>query len=223
MPRPALGAQLIHLEAGWPDFRRGDWWSTYKEARLFVARGFAETMTTLDLHTVQPLSPFTKPAADDIAANTRWPISLPVQRHWEDCSRAQLSAAAESKPMLLCKAVIAMEALGRYAAKEGYAVDVYANVKIVPLAYRPDGWGLKDYEDHSSRASAEYKRFVEEARRLGQVRPDLILHDMAKGFHATYELARLVRDIFGGNITVISANRPGQRGVAPASDHIVLP
>jgi hypothetical protein len=219
MPRPQRGVDLIVLQAGAFDFRRGDWWSTYKEGRLFLPRGFPEAMAKLDLNSVEPLVRLTEQASKNIVQDTQWTRQLPARNHWSDCSRAQLVMAAEEKPLLLCKAAVAMEALQLFADQEGRTFDAYAEVKLLPASYKLEGWTVDIYTAEKQANTEAYQLFKVRAVELFQNRPDLLLHDFAKGLHGTFELIKLAKDTFNKyELEIVGAHRPGQAGIAPASD-----
>lgn len=221
MPRPANGRDLITIEAGAPDFRRGNWWSTYKEARVFLLRGFSDAMALLELNSVEHLQRFDQAAAAAVRTQTPWTQEqLAVRSHWVDCSRPQLTRAAAERPMLLTKAVLAMECLQLYAEDKGVAFDVYRSVQIIPAAYRPIGFELQIQIAEKNGNTPGYKSFIQGATRLGQDYPDLLLRDIAKGEHATFPVANLVKTSFvDRDIVVRPAERPGRRGVTPASEY----
>lgn len=219
MTRPMRASELIKLEKDAPDFRQGDWWATFKEARLFLARGFAQAMTDLELNTIDPLVAIEAQAARTLD-DTEWKKQLP-SKHWGDCARPQFRLAANEKPMLLPKAAIAIQALQLYADGLGVEFDAFEAVDLFPAAYRAESWSEDAHEKHKAEQSAEYLAFVAGAEDLKQDHPELLLHDMAKGAHATFGLVELARTTFKSvKIRTAVAQRPGQRGVAPASDWV---
>jgi hypothetical protein len=234
MPKPARGADLIAIAEGAPDFRRGSWWTIYKEARVFIPRGFPVAMAKLEINSIEHLLAVADRAAASIATNTKWHSQLGVRSHWQDCARPQLAHAAEERPMLLCKAAIAIECLQLYSDDNALGVDVYEVVSLVPACYRVEGWNMDLYNIERDKLGntkvadeegvlVDYTEFKTKALAAGHRRPDRILEDMAKGLHVTYELASLVVDVFGFyELYVESAKRPGRSGVAPASEHIVV-
>ena len=83
MPRPEKGGALISLPSGADDFRIGDWWSSLKEAKLFLPFGFAEVMAALDLISVEPLTRLTATACENIKTKTKWTEQFKVRSHWD--------------------------------------------------------------------------------------------------------------------------------------------
>jgi hypothetical protein len=217
MPKPAEASELIALEEGAPDYRRGNWWTSFKEARLFIAHGYAEAMSKLKVHEVRALTPWAERAVRSID-QTGWRLQLP-SRHWNDCAETQFGAAADEKAMLLPKIVIVIEALNLYAGSVGKDFDGFEEIKIFSAGYRPAGWS----EEHHAKEkdSAGWAAFVAGARALGQRDPALLLKDLAQGQHASFGVVELVRTSFPHlEITTEAARRLPRAGVVRASDFL---
>ena len=141
--------------------------------------------------------------------------------HWDDCARGQLSDAADEYPMLFAKAVIAIETLWLYAQSIGSDINPYKEIKLIPAAYRLDGWTSKTYAEHKDGNTDEYKAFKQGATALGQRKADLILFDLAEGKHGTWEIVSLAQRVFKSlELDIEVAKRFGKKGVSPASDYI---
>lgn len=226
MSRPPRASDLISVRSGETEFRKGDWWSPLKDARLFFPKGFQDAMADLDLNTIEPLLAHSAEAARIVGEETDWTKSLPARLHWRDCARGQFTEASGEKPMLLPKLVIALEALQLYSKSldpaknpKAAAFDVYKTVTIVPGVYRAQNWTVDAHTAAKQDPDTGYKRFLDEARKLGQEKPELVLHDLAKGLHGTYPVVNLVAQCFRC-VTVEIAVRPPKAGVAPASSWI---
>jgi hypothetical protein len=220
MPRPNDASDLIRFEAGAEDFRVGDWWSTFKEARLFLPRGFAAAMKTLGLHTVDPLNEFATDAVQAING-TGWKEQLP-SKHWNDSAPTQFKSAAGEHPMLLPKIAIAIEALNLYAQRKwanpkNEVFDGYAVIDFFAAGYWADGWTEEVYGE--AKETDAYKKLIKSLRAMSQTHPDIVLHDVAAGKHATHGICTLISAAFPDRELIVRpAQRFPRRGVAPASD-----
>jgi hypothetical protein len=217
MPRPKKASDLIVFEEGAPDFRKGNWWATFKEARLFIPRGFMQAMKVLDLNTIEPLLNLTERASKGIA-KTDWEDQLP-SRHWGICKEAQFKLAAEEKPMVLSKIIITIETLNVYAGIKKISFDGYEQVECFAAGYRADGWNMQLHDEE--RGGPGFEAFLKGARRLSQEEPELLILDLANGMHATFGVVELLRTSFPDrNIKTKAAQRPPKSGVVPASPYL---
>lgn len=224
MPRPKDLAELVVIEDGAPDFRRGPWWDVFKLARVFIVTGYEEAMQLAGLNTSQPIVAKLKGAYERISTETSWLKDYDGKKQWESTASSQVFLATHGEAMLLTKAAVCIEALQLAAdEREVKNFDVYDIVNVVPAAYAIRNFNpevLASLKEDG--LAAQIANAIEDSFALEH--SGRILTDMANGNYVTYSIAKSVLDLLPKprQFSIVPAFRPGQQGVKPASSSLKL-